>query len=168
MAYFVPTTSEFDTAVLDRESARYLKVLIDIDDDDVLEDVTADLDNNFVQGGGRVGGIVGVSSKQYTVKLRNSTQKYAEGDFAGAICALQAKVGDTEYITFFTGIVSEEGCQRNKRHLVGDYVSISMQDPSKSKGMRTRPVPSNYVNFKICDTVTVSTSIFHKLAALLV
>jgi hypothetical protein len=167
MAYFVPCTQDFKDAVADPLSARYLKILIDIDDDDVLEDVTDDLDNNYVQGGGRMQGAIGISTKQYTVKLRNSTKKYAEGDFAGAICAIEAKVGTAEYIRFFTGIVSEEGCSRTKRTKSGDYISIQMNDASKSKGMRAKCNPVVYTTHKICDTATPASSLFHKLAALM-
>ncbi len=167
MAYFVPCTQDFKDAVADPLSARYLKVLIDIDDDDVLEDVTADLDNNYVQGGGRLQGAIGISTKQYTVRLRNTSQTYAEGDFAGAICAIEAKVGTAEYIRIFTGIVSEEGCSRTKRTKSGDHVTIQMNDASKSKGMRAKCKPVVYTTHKICDTATPANSIFHKLAALM-
>jgi len=167
MALFVPTTENFRTAVEDRKSLRYIKVLIDIDDDDVLEDVTSKLDSNYVQGGGSGQGELGVSTKQYSVKLRNSDQTYADGDFAGAICAIEAQVGSTEYVRIFTGIVSDEGCQRSKKTKSDDVVTIRMHDSSKSRGMRVKPRPTTYIGYKICDTVTPAASLFHQLAYLL-
>ena len=40
MSFFVPTTEGWNTAVADRTSLRYWKVLIDTDDDDDLDDVS--------------------------------------------------------------------------------------------------------------------------------
>ena len=167
MALFVPTTEDFRTAVEDRKSLRYVKVLIDIDDDDVLEDVTSKLYGNYVQGGGNGQGEFGVSTKRYSVKLRNSDQAYADGDFAGAICAIEAQMGSTEYIRIFTGIISVEGCQRSKKTKSDDVVTIRMHDASTSRGMRTKPRPITYIGYKICDTVTPADSLFHQLAYLL-
>jgi hypothetical protein len=164
MAYFVPTTTEFDNAVKDRTSPRYLKILIDTNGDDVLEDLTSYLDNNQVSGGGRLEGDLG-GTKQYSVRLKNSSQVFHEGDFAGAACAIEAKVGvGTSYIRIFTGFVAEEGCQRDKLNLTSDTVTLQFQDASKSRGMNRKTLPITYVNHKICDTVTPSASLFHKLA----
>jgi len=167
MAFFIPCTTAFENAVKDPTSPRYLKVLIDVDDDDVLEDVTSYLENNQVHGGGSGQGELGVSTKQFTVKLRNAHQDFADGDFAGAKCAIEAKVGTAEYIRIFTGYVSEEGCQRQKRTKTDDVVSIKMHDASKTRGMKAKPDSSIYINYKICDTGTPATSIFHQLAYLL-
>jgi hypothetical protein len=154
--------------VKDPESVRYWKVLIDIDDDDVLEDVTDYIDNNNVSGTGKMEGAFNEAvSNQYRVVLRNSSQTFHEGDFAFAKCEIQAKVGTAEYITIFTGFVSEEGCSRNIGALSDDIVSITMFDKTKRFAMNRKTDRVVLANFKISDPSSPSTSIFHTLADML-
>lgn len=168
MAYFVPCTTAFEDAVKDRTSARYWQVLIDIDDDDVLEDVTDYIANNDVSGSGRLEGLFNEAvSNQYRVTLRNPGGIFAEGDFAFAKCEIRAKVGTAEYITIFTGFVDEEGCARSVAYASEDVITVTMFDRSKHIAMRRKVPEAVYVNFKICDSGATSTSIFHQLVYLL-
>lgn len=169
ISYFVPTSATFDNATLDRTSVRWLRVLIDTDDDDVLEDVTSYV--NFaagVAGGGKSQGRIGVSTKQYNVNLRNDKQWFSEGDFANAKCALDAKIGEnSEYIRFFAGYVSDAGAKRKKDGVSQDTVSLVFQDASRLLGNRTLPVQTIYAGFTVCDPSAVSQSLFHSVAAIM-
>tara|TARA_Y100000310_G_scaffold269827_1_gene283302 strand:- start:14793 stop:17396 length:2604 start_codon:yes stop_codon:yes gene_type:complete len=163
MALFVPTTGAWDTAIANRESLRYYKVLIDTDDDQVLEDVTSDLKNNSVTGGERKG----YAGAQYTVVLRNASGTYDEGDFAGVMCAIQAQAGAEGYVTIFTGWVSDKGAERSKRTLSNDTVTFRFFDRVKQSGTKRKTDLAIWANYKISDTGTPSASIIHTLAAVM-
>ena len=165
MDFFIPCSTAFEDAVRDKLSDRYWKVLIDIDDDDVVEDVTANISNNDISGSGRLEGSSNEAvSNTYKVVLRNPGGIYSEGDFAFAKCEIQVAVGTAEYITLFTGFVSEEGCARSINALSEDVITITMFDKSKHIAMNRNTTEAVYVNFKISDKTSPSTSIFHKLA----
>jgi len=163
LALFVPTTAGWDTAITDREQPRYYKVLIDIDDDDVAEDVTSYLRNNSVTGGE----MPGYAGAQYTVTLRNSDQTFDEGDFAGAVAEIQAQAGSEGYITIFTGYVSDAGAERKKRGFGDDVVVFHLHDRVKHRGTKRKTDRALWANYKISDTGTPSSSIIHKLAAVM-
>ena len=160
MSLLVPTTAGWDTAIANRENARYYKVLIDTNDDQVLDDVTSDLRNNSVVGGERAG----QAGAQYTVVLRNNSGTYTEGDFAGAICAIQAQVSGEGYITIFTGFVSDKGAERHRTKLSDDTVTFRFFDRVKHKGTKRKTDKAIWSNYTISDTGTPESSIFHKLA----
>ena len=161
MALFVPTTGQWDTDIADNLADRYWKILVDTDDDEVLEDVTSNVILSSVAGGANKDGV-----GQWRLNLRNSAGTYDEGDFAGAMCAVQAKVESEAYVTIFTGFVSEKGCYRTKRSLSEDTVELTFYDRVKGKKItRATPGPEIWQGFDICDTASVSTSIIHQLAA---
>jgi len=166
VSFFVPTTIEFDAATRDRTSVRWLKVFVDTDGDGDLEDITSylDLSKGGVSGGGTTDEDRGIATKSYQVQLRNIDETLVAGAWANRKCAIEAKVGLTEYIRFFTGYIDESGLSRDKRNLSSDFFSFRAYDPSKRLGMRTQTKSAIYLNFKICDTVSPSASLFHALA----
>lgn len=165
MAYFVPASAGFQTSVGDPTSERYWKILIDVDDDDVLEDVTSLLDNNAVKGGGKRGGTFGEAvSNKYAITLRNTGGTYSEGDWAGAICEIQAKCGSgNEYITIFTGYIDEMGIKRVRTTLNDDRIVVNMVDYTKLRALKRKTDYYALINFKIRDNSIKSQSLFHKL-----
>lgn len=168
MSYFVPCSANFQDAVKNKLSDRYWMVLIDIDDDDILEDVTEYLKNNEVSGAGKLEGSFNEAiSNSYKISLRNPDNIFSEGDFSYAKCEVRAKVGTAEYITIFTGFVSEEGCSRTIKTTSGGFVNLSMFDRSKHIAMQRNTVKAVYTNFKISDPTTPGASLFHQLADML-
>ncbi|MHA1882011.1 MAG: hypothetical protein ACTSUO_03085, partial [Candidatus Thorarchaeota archaeon] len=102
--------------------------------------------------------------------MRNSQQTYSEGDLAGRKAEIQAGLGTAggvEYATIFTGYVSDRGCQRSVKSLTEDTVTVTLVDPSKTKGMRRKIDPMILVGYKICNPSAPATSIIHQLAYLL-
>lgn len=168
MAFFVPCTTAFEDAVKNKQSLRYWKILIDIDDDDVLEDVTEYVDNNQVTGSGKIAGANNESvANSYRVVLRNPNNTFEAGDFAFAKCQIQAKVGTAEYIVLFTGFVGEEGCIRKINNFTDDSVTINMYDYTKNLAMQRKTPKITWVNYKILDADVKASSIMHQLAYLL-
>ena len=77
MSFFIPVSTDFKNAVLDRLSARYWKLLIDIDGDENLEDVTHLILNNSLTGRGqRAGNNFEAVSNKWSVVLKNSIADY--------------------------------------------------------------------------------------------
>ncbi|MBN2536264.1 MAG: hypothetical protein JXB88_25505 [Spirochaetales bacterium] len=168
MAYFIPCSPAYQNAVKNPLSDRYWRVFIDVDDDDVLEDITSYLHNNKISGTGkRAGQNYEAVSNKYSVTLRNSNGVFREGDFALAKCAIEARAGSAGYIRLFTGYVTELGCSRTFKYRSSDVVTLEMLDTSHLIGMKKKTERATYINFKISDPTTPSTSIFHKLAYML-
>jgi hypothetical protein len=160
MSRFVPASATFQTAVADRRSYRAWKLLIDIDGDGALEDITSYIANNNVSGGGKNDG----TSKQYQVVLRNGDKTFYEGQFSGAIAAIEVQVGSSsEYIRIFTGFVSIEGASRTKKNQQDDTISLTLVDDVKKSAMKTKASPAAYVGFAVCNPSSPSTSLFHTL-----
>jgi hypothetical protein len=177
MGYFVPCSVGYQEAISNRQASRYWKILIDIDDDDILEDVTYYLDSNNVTGGGKRGGTYGEAvSNQYQLTFRNSNQWYIDGDYYSikegdlkdVPCAIEAKVGSAnEYIRIFTGYTSDLGCKRTVGHNHEDKITIEFHDYAKRASINRKPTPTALVGYKICDPATPETSIFHYLASIM-
>ncbi|MBN2533561.1 MAG: hypothetical protein JXB88_11740 [Spirochaetales bacterium] len=101
MAYFIPCSPAYQNAVKNSLSDRYWKVLIDVDNDDVLEDITSYIHNNKITGTGkRAGQNYEAVSNKYSVTLRNSNGVFREWDFALAKCDIKARVGSAGYIFY--------------------------------------------------------------------
>lgn len=159
MSYFVPASAGFIAAVQDKTSARYYRVYIDIDADDVLEDVTDQVANNQISGGAVDG-----RGQGWQVVLRNVGGTYREGDFAGASCRIDAKCGDNEYITIFTGYVDRKGANRQMSHITDDKIVVKMWDYIKHSGTARKTGYYNLIGFTVCAPSATGASIFHKLA----
>jgi len=168
MSYFVPCSTNFQDAVKNKLSDRSWMVLIDIDDDDILEDVTDYVRNNEISGSGKLEGSFNEAiSNSYKITLKNSDGFFSEGDFSFAKCEIRAKVGIGEYITIFTGFVNEEGCSRIITTTSGDFVTLAMFDRSKHIAMQRKTINAVYINHKISDPIIPGSSLFHRLAEML-
>ena len=63
--------------------------------------------------------------------------------------------------------MTELGCSRTFKYRSSDVVTLEMLDISHLVGMNKKTVLATYINFKISDPTSPSTSIFHKLAYML-
>jgi hypothetical protein len=161
MSRFISCTSTYTNAVKDRKSYRAWKLLIDIDDDGDLEDITSYISNNSISGNGKRDG----TSRQFQATLKNGDKTFQEGQFAGALAAVEAKVGDSsEYIRIFSGYVSKAGLSRVKNHQQDDNVTVNLVDDINNSGMRRKADPVAYVGYSVCTPSATTTSIFHLLA----
>jgi len=163
MSLFVPVNGTMQSALVDLEDfgTREYELWIDTDGDDDLEEVTAYLKSNDLS----IDAPAGIVATTARATLRNSQQTFAEGDFAGRICEIRAGIAGQTAVAIFTGWVSKEGCQRSMGSLTDDTITISMHDRVKRSATGRKMTPAFYVGYKILDTTSPSTSLFHLLAA---
>ncbi len=166
MALATPISTAFETALADRTSPKWWRLLVDTDEDTVLEDVTDKLVGGLTvtrrKGGASGEGV----SNSAQAKLRNSDGSLAEGDWAGLPAAVEAKVGaSSEYIRVFTGWVSSGGLKRTQTYLTSDEITLELVDAVERAATRRKVDPTIYINHTICDTTTTSNSLVHKIAA---
>lgn len=165
MGWSIPVSNETQEAAKNPIEIRYWRILIDIDDDDILEDVTSLMINNNVSGGGKKGGSSGESvSNSWSVALSNKTGIFPEGSLKLAKAAIEFKIGSSDYYRIFTGFVDKNGAQRSRRMLTDDVSTFTLVDATSL--ISTKKASSiYYTNHKICDPADVGNSLFHKLAA---
>ncbi len=103
------------------------------------------------------------SLQSWQVKIKNYG-RYEEGLFAGAPAQILWS-GDAEiWIPLMTGLVSEKGMTRTIGHTTDDYVTFTVEDPTRNRGTKRKPKKSAYVGKKISDPDDVGNSLVHILA----
>jgi hypothetical protein len=172
MSLFVPRSAGFDASSNVLTDERFLRLMVDADDDGTCEsELTTPAAGwmNDCSGGGKLEGANNEAvSNSWQFRLRNAGGTYQEGVYAGCKVTIESKVGAAnEYIVNFTGYISDEGAERTFDSLNGDTVSFTVVDVAKVRAVNRTCDPEYLVNFKILNTASPTTSIFHKLAGYL-
>jgi hypothetical protein len=133
--FFVPCSAGFISACSNRSALKSWKLLVDIDADDVLEDVTNLIYKNTLQLTGKMEGANGEAiSNSGSVQLYNIDNTYEEGDLAGVACAVEAQIGTSnEYIRVFTGFLSKRGVSRNVTCITDNVFRLRKKSKYKCK-----------------------------------
>jgi len=139
---------------------------IEIDPDGLgFDDYTSYLENNQVEIRGASSSIFKpCEAANASFRIKNSPKIHSEGDLARCQIKISVKIGASGYIQIFTGYVSDRGCQREKRNLTHDKLTITAQDPAAYRGLKKKVKNQALLNYKICDTGTPAASIAHHLA----
>ena len=153
-SYIIPTSSTFLTELSDRTIFRYYRLKIN------GVDITDKIFNFSLTGGQQK------TYAQWSATLKNKDRSLSAGDYADEPCTIEVKTETSLYYTIFTGYVSEAGLTRERGRTNDDYVKITMYDRQKSRGIKRKPDPAILAGFKVCNPSSISSSIFHYLAAL--
>jgi hypothetical protein len=172
MSLFVPRSAGFDASCNILTDERFLRLMVDADLDGTCEsELTTPAAGwmNDCSGGGKLEGANNEAiSNSWQFKLRNAGGTYQEGVYAGCKVTIESKVGAAnEYIVNFTGYISDAGAERTFDSLNGDMVSFTVVDVTKVRAVNRMCDPEYLVNFKILNTASPTTSIFHRLAGYL-
>jgi hypothetical protein len=164
--FFVPCSAGFISACSNRSALKSWKLLVDIDADDVLEDVTNLIYKNTLQLTGKMEGANGEAiSNSGSVQLYNIDNTYEEGDLAGVACAVEAQIGTSnEYIRVFTGFLSKRGVSRNVTCITDNVIQLDFFDYAKKASINAKTNPAIYIGYTIHDSTATATSLFHQLA----
>jgi hypothetical protein len=164
--FFVPCSAEFISACGDRSALKSWKLLVDINADDVLEDITNLIYKNTLQLSGKMEGANGEAiSNSGSVQLYNIDNTYEEGDLAGVACAVEAQIGTSnEYIRVFTGFLNKRGVSRNVTCITDNVIQLDFFDYAKKASINAKTNPAIYIGYTIHDSTATATSLFHQLA----
>jgi len=165
-SFFVPCSAGFISACSNRSALKSWKLLVDINADDVLEDITSLIYKNTLQLTGKMEGANGEAiSNSGSVQLYNKNNTYEEGDLAGVACAVEAQVGTSnEYIRVFTGYLSKRGVSRTTTCITDNVIQLDFFDYAKKASINAKTTPAIYINYTIHDSTATATSLFHQLA----
>jgi len=168
---FVTITGQFATDLEDTSkfTTRSYTLLVDTNGDgdllDVADDLTSYLHNGVeLSGSGQLEGASNEAvSNRWTATLKNNDGTFTEGDYAGALCAIEAAIGSESNVRIFTGYVTDEGISVRR---VGQnkVATLEMRDASAKLARRTMS-GTLLASYKISDGTTPATSLVHYLAS---
>ena len=154
MSYFVPVSTTVRDYFLSDETIKYFKIIIDPDGTPstfLPKDISCDASEDYQRWSFSVKNRVGLSV----------------GLYANDSCVVQISHNNSDWITIFTGFVSDEGLRRSRGMITDDYVMLDLVDATKRKGTRRKPDKAILSNFTTVDTTTTTASVLHYLAGLM-
>ena len=153
MSYFVPVSTAVRDAFLGEDAtAKFVRVVIDPAGTPVTFvpiDLSCDASEEY---------------QKWSFTLKNRAG-LSVGLYANEPCVVQVSHNNSDWVTSFTGFVSDDGFSRIRGALVDDYVSLELVDATKRKGTKRQPSPAILSNFKTANLANTATSILHYLAS---
>jgi len=154
MSYFISVSDTVRDHYLEASQMRYLKVILDVSSTPLtLYPIRISCDANE-------------SYQRWQAQIKNR-DVYSVGAYANTEAQVAISHNSSDWVTIFTGFVSDEGMRRQRGLVTDDYVSFELVDATKRKGTRRKPPRVLLTGFKICDPANTSASILHYLADLM-
>ena len=148
----IPLPEAIRDALKEPSIARYLKVILDLDD------------QNFELYPVNFSCTAAGEYQKWHISMKNRGA-FEEGMFAGYSAAIECSIDGLSFYRIWTGYVSDDGCKRTVGLRTNDQVSLELVDPTSRKGTKRKPSDVLMVNCMISNPSNPASSIIHILAA---